>query len=90
MWKQKLQLSLPLCVKCPLLVVGQRRAATNEVVKQFLPGKRKRGYVYGEFAHQLDKAGLTSFMLYAVPSSDTGLNLLSDVIKRIDKKGPVE
>lgn len=29
-------------------------------------------------------------MLYAVPSSDTGLNLLSDVIERIDKKGSVE
>lgn len=29
-------------------------------------------------------------MLCAAPSSDTGLNLLSDVIERIDKKGPVE
>lgn len=29
-------------------------------------------------------------MLCVVPSSETGLNLLSDVIERIDKKGPVE
>lgn len=29
-------------------------------------------------------------MLYAVPSSDTGLNLLSDVIERLDKKGTME
>lgn len=33
---------------------------------------------------------ITSFMLCAAPSSDRGLNLLSDVIERIDKKGPVE
>lgn len=29
-------------------------------------------------------------MLYAVPSIDTGLNLLSDVTERIDKKGTME
>lgn len=29
-------------------------------------------------------------MLYGVPSNDTGLTLVSDVIKRIDKKGSVE
>lgn len=29
-------------------------------------------------------------MLCVVPSSETELNLLSDVIERIDKKGPVE
>lgn len=56
-WRQQLQLSLPLCVKCPSVVAGQRRADTNEVMKQFLPGKGKRGHVYGEFAYQLDKAG---------------------------------
>lgn len=51
-WKQELQLSLPLCMKCPSLVEGQTRAGTQEVVKWFLPGKGRRGHVYEEFAYQ--------------------------------------
>lgn len=32
-------------------------ADISETMKQLLPGKGKRGLVYGEFAYQLDKAG---------------------------------
>jgi len=60
-------------------VEGQTKAGIKEVVKWFLPRKGTHLWRAG-----LPTGWIISLMLYAVPSSDTGLNLLSDACDRED------